>query len=115
MDLDHNTIIDRFEDDDEPDYPYQRDHRGYNGYVGRRLTPEAKVLIGYAKEWLWSDERESKDLYGLVTFDKDYAQLGRLQIFNNLRIVKDNLIDDQLIWTHPARYIRRASKPFRIA
>ena len=54
MDLDHNTIIDRFEDDDEPDYPYQRDHRGYNGYVGRRLTPEAKVLIGYAKEWLWS-------------------------------------------------------------
>ena len=101
MDLDHNTIIDRFEDDDEPDYPYQRDHRGYNGYVGRRLTPESKVLIGYAKEWLWSDERESEDFYGLVTFDKDYAQLGRLQIFDNLRIVKDNLIDDQLIWTHP--------------
>jgi len=101
MDMDHNSLIDRFEDDDRPDYPYQTDHRGYNVYVGRRLTPETKVLLGRAQESLWSDDRESKDNYGLLSFDKDYARLGRLQVFNYLRFVEDDIIDDQLIWEHP--------------
>ncbi|MDA0711705.1 MAG: hypothetical protein O3B73_16015, partial [bacterium] len=101
MDMDHNTIIDRFEDDDRPDYPYQTDRRGYNGYVGRHLTPETKALVGYAKESLWSDDRNSRDIYGLLTFDKDYATLGRLQVFNYLRVVEDDITDDQLIWEHP--------------
>ena len=29
MDMNHNTVIDRFENDDEADYPYKKDHRGY--------------------------------------------------------------------------------------
>ena len=32
--MNNNGWIDRFENDEEPDYPYRRDHRGYNIYAG---------------------------------------------------------------------------------
>ena len=64
--------------------------------------PETKLLFGRAGESLWSNDRESKDTYGLLSFDKDYARLGRLQVFNYLRFVEDDIIDDQLVWEHPA-------------
>ena len=33
-DMNNNTVIDRFENDTEADYPYKRDSKGYNLYVG---------------------------------------------------------------------------------
>ena len=34
IDLNNNGWIDRFEDDDLPDYPYKVDRRGYNAFLG---------------------------------------------------------------------------------
>ncbi|MBI4529921.1 MAG: hypothetical protein HY709_00210, partial [Candidatus Latescibacteria bacterium] len=98
MDMNHNTIIDRFEDDELPDYPFKADHRGFNVYGGVEIIPGAKAYVGHAKEWLWSDDQESRDIYTLFTLNKDDVRWGRLQIFDHFRLVKDNLPDDRLLW-----------------
>ncbi|MBI4531277.1 MAG: hypothetical protein HY709_07110, partial [Candidatus Latescibacteria bacterium] len=98
MDVDHNTVIDLFEDDDLPDYPFQRDHRGFNVYFGAHVIPGVDFRVGHLQEWLWSDDRRSRDTYALFTLQKDYARVGRLRAFNHLRLVRDNLPDDQFIW-----------------
>ena len=38
IDLNNNGWIDRFEDDDLPDYPYKTDRRGYNALVNRNYA-----------------------------------------------------------------------------
>ena len=102
MDMNNNTVIDRFEDDRLPDYPYKADHRGYNAYVGTELVPRVNVRVGRFEEWLWSSNAHSEANYGMFLFDRDYAGLGKLQIFDNLRFVKDSIPDDVLIWVqHP--------------
>jgi hypothetical protein len=99
MDMNHNTIIDRFEDDELPDYPFKADHRGFNVYGGVEIVPGAKAYVGHAREWLWSNDKRSRDVYTLLTLNKDNARWGRLQVFNHLRLVRDDLSDDQLLWT----------------
>jgi hypothetical protein len=101
IDMNHNTVIDRFEDDDEPDFPYRRGHRGYNGYVGLQMTPEMKLRVGHQREWTWDDDRESRGNYALFTLDMDHPRLGSLQVYEHLQLVEDDLPDDVWIWTQP--------------
>ncbi|MFH1567874.1 MAG: hypothetical protein ABIL09_07715 [Gemmatimonadota bacterium] len=101
MDMNHNTVVDRFEDDEEPDFPYKRDHRGYNGYVGLEVAPHSKLRVGRTREWLWSDDRESRATYALLTVNRDYPRLGKIQLFEHLQVVKDDVPDDVWLWTQP--------------
>ncbi|MBT5058431.1 MAG: hypothetical protein HOM68_17955 [Gemmatimonadetes bacterium] len=98
VDMDHNTLIDVYEDDELPDYPYQQDRSGYNGYTGVTIVPDVDLRVGYAHEWLWSDRRESRDLYTMLTVDKEFARRGHIRVFEHLRLVEDDIPDDQLVW-----------------
>ena len=96
IDLNNNGWIDRFENDEEADYPYKKDRQGYNAYIGTHITPYVRVSGGQTREEQLSSQRENTATYGLVTFDKDYPQLGRLRIFNMLKKVEDEIPDDYL-------------------
>ena len=100
IDMNHNTVIDRFENDKEPDYPYKRDHRGYNIYGGMEIFPDVRITIGRLHEWLMSSSNRSRSNYGLFTLKKDWPRVGRLQIFDNFRLVHDNIPDNLLQWVH---------------
>ena len=104
IDLNNNGWIDRFEDDELADLPYKADRRGYNVFGGTHLAPEARVFVGRVDERMLSDKRENQTTYGMFTFDKDYAGLGRVRVFDMLKRVKDTIPDD-----------RRAPSPFRSA
>ena len=93
IDLNNNAWIDRFEDDDLPDYPYKADRQGYNVFGGMNLTPEARVFIGRVDEKMFSDDREHLSTYGLFTFDKEYAGLGRVRVFDMFKRTKDTIPD----------------------
>ena len=93
IDLNNNNWIDRFENDDLPDYPYRLDHRGYNIYAGQHLTPDAKLTVGRLKEDEISSNRRNHVLYGIFVYDRDDSQWGRLRFFNSLKRVKDNITD----------------------
>ena len=104
IDLNNNGWIDRFEDDELPDYPYKADRRGYNFFAGTHLTPETRVFVGRLEERMLSDKRDNRTTYGMFTFDKDFARLGRVRVFDMLKRAADTIPDD-----------RRAPSPFRSA
>ena len=95
IDLNNNGWIDRFENDDEQDFPYKRDHNGYNAYGGANLTAYGRVTVGQTRQELLSSNRKNNTTYGLVSFDRDYSALGRLRIYDMLKRVEDNIPDDR--------------------
>ena len=103
IDLNNNGWIDRFENDEEPDFPYKRDHRGYNVYAGTHLGPETRLTIGRSRQWLLSRAKRSVTNYGLISFDRDFPGFGRVRIFEHLKRVRDNIEDDRLA---PVPYFR---------
>lgn len=98
VDMNNNGIVDRFENDNLPDYLYKRDRRGYNIYVGTQLGPEARLTVGRMDERQLADNRENTSNYAMLTYDRDFARKGRVQIFNNLRRVQDDIRDDVIEW-----------------
>ena len=104
IDLNNNAYIDRFEDDRLPDYPYKADRKGYNIFGGAHITPEARIFAGRLDEEMFSADRSNRTTYALFTYDRDFAGLGRLRIFDMLKKAKDTIRDD-----------RQAPAPFRNA
>ena len=98
VDMNNNGIIDRFENDNLPDYLYKRDRRGYNVYAGSHLGPEARLTVGRLAERQLADERENVTNYALLAFDRDYPGKGRVQMYNNYRRVQDDIRDDVIEW-----------------
>lgn len=95
IDLNNNAWIDRFEDDTLPDYLYKRDRRGNNYFIGADLSPGMRLMVGRLNERMFSDRRSNKSTYGLLTFDRDYADLGRMRIYGMLKRVADTIPDDR--------------------
>ncbi len=98
MDQNNNTVIDRFENDNEPDYPYKRGHRGYNFYVGAEVVRGLKFTVGHLHEWLPASDKKSRSNYALLTFERDFASIGKVRLFDNLKVVHDNIPDDLYQW-----------------
>ena len=100
MDMNNNTLIDRFEDDRQPDYPYDRDHRGYNAYGGFMLSEDAQLTLGRLSERQLSSARTSKANYGLFTVRWNFPGL-RVALFEHAKFVADNIPEDRLLWVDP--------------
>ncbi len=100
MDMNNNTIIDRFEDDRLADYPYERDHRGYNTYGGLKITESSRLTFGQLRERQLSSDREARALYNLFTLEKTYPGLD-LAFFQHAKLVEDNLPEDRIVWEDP--------------
>ncbi len=94
IDLNNNHWIDRFENDDHPDLPYKLDHRGFNIYAGRFLSPEARMILGRLQERSIGSERRNRTTYGLFTFERAYPR-AKLRVFEMLKRVKDTIPDDR--------------------
>ncbi|MBT5060220.1 MAG: hypothetical protein HOM68_27000 [Gemmatimonadetes bacterium] len=98
IDMNNNGWIDRFENDNEPDYPYKRDRRGYNSYVGLHLMSDARLTVGRTDEDLIDGDGTNRTTYLMLTLDRDRANLGRLRFYQYLRKAKDNIPDHLFQW-----------------
>ena len=101
VDMNNNFWIDRFENDEDPDFPYDRDRRGGNVYVGAHLMPGMRVTVGHKQERMLSDDREENSSYGMFTWDRDLAGVGRLRIFDMFKLVEDEISDNLVQWIQP--------------
>jgi len=100
MDMNNNTVIDRFEDDSQADYPYKLGHRGFNAYLGLEIMPETNLMIGRLDERLLNTARENESTYLLLTTKKEMPEKHlRLRLVVNPRKVKDDIPDDVFLWT----------------
>ncbi len=97
IDLNNNGWIERFENDDEPDYPYRRDHFGYNLY-GRAELARSKLTLGQLQQDEGKSRRRNHTRYGMFTYEGDWPALGRLRVFDMLKSAKDTIADDLIQW-----------------
>lgn len=99
VDMNNNTIIDRFEATDEASYPYRKGRRGYNAYVGLEIYPGIEIKAGRLDRKLLKTDRQDMSHYLLMTFQRDMPHRNlRLWLIANPRRVKDDIPDDVFIW-----------------
>jgi len=101
MDMNHNRIIDRFENDAHPDYPYRKDHFGTNVYLQHNLTPTVRWTLGQLRETLRTGCGKNHARYALLTVDHDFPRFGRVRLFEHVRRVRDTIRDDVFQWVQP--------------
>ena len=98
VDMNHNTVVDRFENDEEADYPYKKGHRGWNIYGGGELYPGVNITAGRNREWLIAGEETSEALYLMVSALRDVPGTGKFEVFHVLKFVEDTISDNLLQW-----------------
>jgi len=100
MDMNNNTVIDRFEDDTEADYPYQRGRSGYNFYGGVEIFPGSDLIAGRFSTRQLRTNRHALGHYLLWTMRKEFPERDLdLWFILHPRKVQDNIPDDVLVWT----------------
>ncbi|MBT3342289.1 MAG: hypothetical protein HN712_16150 [Gemmatimonadetes bacterium] len=100
MDMNSNGVIDRFEDDNEADYPYKRGRRGYNTYAGLEIRPEFNLMFGRLDQRLLRTDRENQSTYMLLTAKHEIPeQEFSISVITHPRKIKDDIPDDVLLWT----------------
>ena len=109
-DMNNNTVIDRLENDTEPDYPYKRDHRGYNFYAGAEMQPGSKLMVGHLREWLIGSARRNQTSYGLFTWQEDLPLRGvKFRFMEFLRLARDDIPDALIQWVSVSLFGRGAT------
>ena len=98
MDMNNNFWVDQYENDAAPDYPYRKDHKGYNIYGGAHLLHGMRLMIGKNHERKISSEQRSKSIYTLLTYDSSTPRYGNLRYFHMVKHVQDDIPDPLLQW-----------------
>ena len=98
IDANNNTWVDRFENDNEPDFPYKRDHRGFNVYAGAYVIPRVRFTLGYLRDEKISTDQRNYATYGLLSIDLDHQIWGQLRILEVVKSMKDDIADNLLQW-----------------
>ena len=98
IDLNNNLWVDRFENDEAPDYPYPKDHRGFNVYAGYHLTSHMRLTAGHLRAELISSDQRNHTSYALFTLDQDTPAWGRFRLFEMVKLARDDIADDLLQW-----------------
>ena len=99
-DMNNNGVIDRREDDDKPDYPYDRDSKGFHLFSGGRWDNglqlrlgllDLRQVLGGGRNWM---------RYAKAEYNRDEPSLGRIQAVNFLKRVKDTIPDELYRFSH---------------
>ena len=100
FDMNHNGKIDRFEDDDLPDYPYLRDQRGFNTYLRVNAGPSMTLLLGRQRLRLLAGDGRTRSWYFMWAWTREVPS-GRLRVFEHGALVEDNIADPVNQWVQP--------------
>ena len=101
LDMNHNGVIDRFENDLVPDYPYKRDHRGFNAYLKAEVVPALEVSVGRQDMRLVAGDGRTRAWYVLGTWRYRFAGGSQLRFFEFSARVRDEIPDDLRQWFQP--------------
>ena len=66
--------------------------------MGSHLTPHVRLVVGQARQTLISDDRRNLTTYGLFSFERDYAGIGKIRFFDMFKKARDDIQDDLFQW-----------------
>lgn len=101
LDMNHNGMADRFENDDLPDYPYKRDHRGINAYARVEVIPRLSLTLGHQRMGLISGDGRTRSWYLLGAWERLLESGGRVRLLAHGARVRDDIPDDLIAWFQP--------------
>ncbi len=101
LDMNHNGTIDRFEDDDRPDYPYRRDQRGFNAYLRFNIKPGMDMLLGRQQVRALASSGHTRAWYIMCNWKWEMPR-GRLRLFEYGAVLRDDIADPINRWVQPA-------------
>ena len=101
LDMNHNGTVDRFENDLLPDYPYRRDHRGWNAYVRAAAGPDLAVTAGRQRMSLTAGDGRTHSWYALGSWQRPLQRGGKIRVFEHAALVRDDIPDDLVMWVQP--------------
>ena len=108
VDMNHNFWVDLYENDNEPDYPYRKGHRGFNAFSRITLNPGLDLKIGALRTESIASVRRNNATYTMLTFDRSLPRWGRLRVFEMAQLVKDDIPDPLMQWA-PDSFLDRGS------
>ncbi len=105
LDRNNNEEPDQREDDWEPDYPYDRDQRGYHLFAQYHVTPHWKLSLGrYDVEQIAGGDI-TRSSYALLSYRRQGPTHLRSVFFeNHFRLVRDSIPDEYNIITENRQF-----------
>ncbi|HJP30195.1 MAG TPA: hypothetical protein QGF95_06545 [Candidatus Latescibacteria bacterium] len=100
MDMNYNGTVDRFENDNLPDYPYRTDQRGVNTYGRAFLGPDLSLTVGRQRIAQISGDGRTDADYFLARWDFSTPSL-RLRLLEHAAWVRDDIADPLRMWIQP--------------
>lgn len=100
MDMNYNGTVDRFENDNLPDYPYRTDQQGVNVYGRSFVGPDLSFTVGRQRiKQISGDGRTNAD-YIVARWNLSGASY-RLRVFEHAALVHDDIADPLRMWVQP--------------
>ena len=101
VDMNHNGTADPFENDLVADYPYRRDHRGFNLHARIYVTPGARLVAGRQRMALISGDGRTEAWYAMAAWTRRLGR-SRLRVFDFGASVRDDIPDHLQKWAQPS-------------
>jgi len=98
VDLNNNGVIDERENDDKPDYPYDRDREGFHTFVS---LPEAKGLsgaVGYYRQDEIAGAGRAISRYARAAYRFDVPRWAHVELYHDSKRVEDTIADPVFIF-----------------
>ena len=98
IDLNNNGVIDERENDNKPDYPYDRDREGLHGFVSLPAWQGLSGGVGYYRQQEIVGPGQAVSRYGRVAYHFDVPRWGRVQLNHDSKRVEDTVPDSVFIF-----------------
>ena len=98
IDLNNNGVIDERENDNKPDYPYDRDRRGLHGFVALPDWRGLSAGVGYYRQDEIAGPGQAVSRYGRVSYHFDVPRWGQVQIDHDSKRVEDTVPDSVYVF-----------------
>ena len=95
LDRNNNNEPDLREDDEDPDYPYDHDQKGFHLFGQLDLSAHWSLAVGHYQVEEIAGTGRNRSTYSLLTYERLGKEwLPRLFFENNLRRVQDDISDE---------------------
>ncbi|MEW6755107.1 MAG: hypothetical protein AB1505_29610, partial [Candidatus Latescibacterota bacterium] len=98
VDLNNNGVIDARENDNEPDYPYKRDRKGWHAFVSLAEREGLSGAVGYYRQDEIAGAGRAVSRYGRLAYRFDVPRWARLQLNHDSKRVEDTIPDPVFIY-----------------
>lgn len=100
IDMNNNGFPDLTENDDEADYPYRRDQKGYHSFINFAdyLPAFGKLTLGFYRSRQMAGEGESRANYLRWESQFKAGKWGKVDFNGDLKRVEDSIPDPTFVW-----------------